>query len=419
MKKIVYISFILLTAMLSGCEDYLGKKTDLDFIDVPPDNSIRDIAYVPILPVLNDFSRPSDVCAGFDGLIYVVDEGSQEVIAMDESGRILGRKFIPGARSLIQDRRFDLLVIGTSDSTMNVGGQDTTLTFSTIYRLRLAGGGAYDITSAQIVNKVVHPFYYTQSNPVRRTNDFVRFNNIGVIGNNQDPNRNNQYYVSRQYVRSPDPDPSNPEVSSGPLGPNDAVLYFSNEDELISPIRVQTSSGLLFDDFFEHPSGITTLTQPPQFGAASSSDFIYTSLEPSNALKVQYIEFVESEFGASYRPRILASSDTSQADGFINSPNKFKQPEDITLAGDGSQFLFVVDSESDSLYQFSFTGFEGVKPPAAAGIDRYIKASFGGTGTDLMQFNDPVAVAYYNQIVYVADAGNGRVMRYKLTLDFD
>lgn len=417
MRKYVFIISLLGLFGLSACEDYLGKKTDLDFIDVPPDNSIRDIAYVPILPILDDFSTPVDVCAGFDELIYIVDEGTEEVIAMDESGRILGRKNVPGARSVAQDRKFDLLVVGTTDSLYNSSNGDTLLTFSCIYRLRM-NPGDYDIGNSRVINKIVHPFYYTQSNPIRRTNDFVRFNKIGIIGNSQDPNRNNQFYVTRQYQRNPDPDPNNPEVSSGPLGPNDAVLYFDNQDQLISPISVQTSSGF-FNDFFELPVGITTLTQPPQFSATTSSDFLYTSLQSDNALKVQYIEFVEGEFGAEYQPRILASSDTSQADGFINSPNKFKAPQDITLAGDGSQFLFIVDSETDSLYQFSFTGFEGVRPPAAAGIDRYIKASFGGTGSDLMQFRDPMAVAYFNQIVYVADAGNGRIMRYKLTLDFD
>lgn len=417
MKKVGSISFILLALFISGCEDYYGKKTELDFIDIPPDNSIRDIAYVPILPVLDDFTRPSDVCAGFDGLIYVVDEAEEQVIALDESGRVLGRKTIPGARSVIQDRRFDLLVIGTLDSTLTIGNQDTTLTFSAIYRLRMVGIGGFDIANAQIVRKIVHPFYFTQGNPVRRTVDFVRFNHIGIMGNSQDPIRNNQYYVTRQYIRVPDPDPSNPEVSSGPLGPNDAILQFGNNDQLISPVSVQTASGF-FNDFFEHPSGITTLTQPPQFGAVSSSDFIYTSLDANNALKVMYIEFIEGEFGAEFRPRV-ASGDTSQADDYINAPNKFRRPADITLSGDGSQFIFVIDSETDSLYQFSFNGFEGVRPPAAAGIDRYVQASFGGSGADLMQFNEPVAVAYYNQIVYVADAGNGRIMRYKLTLDFD
>ncbi len=418
MRKFSFLFGLIGLLALSACEDYLGNKTDLDFIDIPPDNSIREIAYVPILPIIDDFAKPVDVCAGFDELIYVVDEVNEEVVAMDESGRILGRKSVPGARSVAQDRRFDLLVVGTLDSLYNGSNGDTLLTFSCIYRLRMATASGYDISNAQVVNKIVHPFYYTQSNPIRRTNDFVRFNKIGVIGNNQDPNRNNQFYATRQYMRNPDPDPSNPEISSGPLGPNDAVLYFDNKDQLISPVSVQTSSGF-FNDFFEQPVGISTLTQPPQFSATTSSDFLYTSLESDNALKVQYIQFVEGEFGAEYQPRILASGDTSQADGFINSPNKFRAPQDITLAGDGSQFLFVVDSETDSLYQFSFTGFEGVRPPAAAGIDRYVKASFGGTGSGLMQFRDPMAVAYFNQIVYVADAANGRVMRYKLTLDFD
>lgn len=420
MKKLLPLSALFIALLsLSACEDYFGNKTDLGFIDVPPNNSIRDIAYVPILPVLDNFVKPVDVCTGFDQLIYVVDEGSQEVIAMDEAGNIVGRKFIPGASSVAQDRRFDLLVVGTYDSLYSSANGDTNLTFSTIYRLRMVGGaGGYDLSNARIVKRIIHPFYFTQSNPLRRTVDFVKFNKIAVIGNNQNPDQNNRYYVTRQYIRNPDPDPNSPEVSSGPLGPNDAVLYFNNEDVLISPISVQTSSGF-FNDFFSHPVGITSLTQPPQFSATASSDFLYTSIDETNALKVQYVEFLEGEFGAEYRPRILASGDTSQADGFINSPFKFSQPADITLAGDGSQFIFVVDQASDSLYQFSFTGFEGVRPPAAAGIDRFIKASFGGTGSGLSNFNEPRAVAYYNEIVYVADAGNGRILRFKLTLDFD
>jgi len=420
MKNLLPLSALLIALLsLSACEDYLGNKTKLDFIAIPPDNSIRNIAYVPILPVLSNFVKPVDICTGFDQLMYVVDEGTQEVIALDEAGNIVGRKFVPGASSVAQDRRFDLLVVGTHDSLYRSANGDTNLTFSAIYRLRMVGGaGGYDLSNANIIKRIIHPFYFTQSNPLRRTVDFVKFNKIAVIGSNSNPDQNNRYYVTRQYVRSPDPDPNSPEISSGPLGPNDAVLYFNNQDVLISPISVQTSSGF-FNDFFLHPSGITSLTQPPQFGAQASSDFLYTSIDENNALKVQYIELLEGEFGAEYRPKILASKYNNRADGFINAPFKFRQPSDITLAGDGTEFLFVVDRETDSLYQFSFTGFEGVKPPAAAGIDRYIKASFGGTGSGVSNFKEPTAVAYYNQVVYVADAGNGRILRFKLTLDFD
>jgi hypothetical protein len=206
--------------------------------------------------------------------------------------------------------------------------------------------------------------------------------------------------------------------SSGPLGPNDAVLYFNNQDQFISPISVNTSSGV-FNDYFQQPSGIVTLTQPPQFTAQGGRDFIYTSTDPDNNLKVQYIQFIEGQFGAQYEPRILASSDTTQADRFINEPNRFEKPVDITLAGDGSQYIFVTDTRTDSLYQFSFNGYEGILPPPASGIDRFVRASFGGTGSSPTHFRDPSAVAYFNEILYVADAGNGRILRFKLTLDFE
>jgi hypothetical protein len=92
MKKLLPLSAILILLFsISSCEDYFGNKTDLDFIDVPPNNSIRDIAYVPILPVLSNFVKPVDICTGFDQLLYVVDEGTEEVIAMDEAGNIVGR----------------------------------------------------------------------------------------------------------------------------------------------------------------------------------------------------------------------------------------------------------------------------------------------------------------------------------------
>ena len=96
---------------------FFGTKTDLDFIDTP-EFQIRDISYVPIQPALTNFVRPVDITTGFDELIYVVDEATQEVVSLDESGRELGRFTVQGARSVVQDRRFDLLVIGTKTDTI-------------------------------------------------------------------------------------------------------------------------------------------------------------------------------------------------------------------------------------------------------------------------------------------------------------
>ncbi len=399
--KIIALFCILFLSL--SCEKYLGEKTNLDFIEIPEFTN-RQVAYVPIQPTLTQFERPVDIIIGFDEILYVVDEATEEVIALDVAGREIGRIKIQGARRVAQDRRFDLLVVGTFDTTVLAGGGDTTLPFSAIYRLRLLGQNGYGLDEAQIINKIVHPFYF--KNTFSGSDLQVKFNGISVIGANQNPDRNNQYYVTRS------------GNASSIFNPDDAVLWFDNNDELISNVAVNTSSGL-FNDYFEEPSGIVTLAQPPQITAGTGGDFIYTSLDPTNPLQVQYIDFQEDEFGAEFRPKILASSDTSKADGFINAPNKFEQPYDIALAGDGSRFLFVTDAAKDSLYQFTFTGFEGVQPPAATGITKFQNASFGGTGEGLTQFNEPRGVAYFNDIVYVADAGNGRVLRFKLTLDFD
>ncbi|MCC5918764.1 MAG: hypothetical protein JJU02_15700 [Cryomorphaceae bacterium] len=392
--------FIIIIAMLSSCTAYFGDKTDLSFID-QPEFTNRDVAYVPIQPVWDQFVYPTDICIGFDQLLYVVDEATEEIVGLDESGVVQGRFRVPGVTSVTQDRRFDLLATGTHDTI--IAGQSVSL--ACIYRIRMMNNsGQYGIRYARIHNKVVHPFY-ARSN-VNNNDRTVRFKKAAIMASDN-PSQNNRYYITRQG-----------EGGSGVLGPNDAVLIFSNTDQFETTVSVNTSSGI-FNDYFQKPSGIATLAQPPQIQASTQRHFFYSSVSPSNELRVQYIEYTETDFGTEFSPRIFPVGDTSKADGFLYEPNKFARPVNLTVAGDNTRFLFVVDAEKDSLFQFTPDGFEGVLPPPATGITKMQKTSFGGKGTGLMEFNQPSGVAYYRRIVYVADAGNGRVMRFKLTLDFD
>lgn len=395
MNSRLWLGLICLVLLLSSCEDYFGSKTDLDFIEIP-DFQNREIAYVPIQPVLDQFVRPTDVMAGYDLLIYVVDEATSEIISFDQSGRELGRMIVPGVKSLAQDRSLDLLAIGTKDT--NIAGTDYTLTC--IYRINPYQNGTYSLTGAAIENETVHPTYFKST--FSSSDAVVQFNHIAVLNDNS-------YYVTRTGT-------SNNNTQVG--GPDDAVLLFNRKDEFISPIAI-TSQGGFFLDFFKQPSGITSLAQPPQFTVSPLRDFVYTSIDPEGVLKVQYIEYVETENGVSYSPRQLIEGDTTQAEGFLTTPNRFGQPVSATIAGDGTNHIFVVDTDKDSLYQFASNGLEGIRPPAGSTSNRYVIASFGGTGQSLTEFNDPMGVAYLEQIVYVADAGNGRVLRFKLTLDFD
>jgi hypothetical protein len=116
----------------------------------------------------------------------------------------------------------------------------------------------------------------------------------------------------------------------------------------------------------------------------------------------------------------LLAQDTSQANGFLYEPGKFVEPTGVAFSGDDDAYIFVVDAGTDSLYQFQSNGQEGVNPPAGADADsKKILVSFGGEGAEPKQFRNPGGVAYFRTVVYVADTGNNRISRFKLTTDFE
>lgn len=391
-----------LFVLLTSCEGFFGKKTDGSFIDVPIYDN-RQVAYVPIQPVLDGYVEPVDVVAGYDELIYIVDAGAEEIIALDQAGIEVGRRNLPGVRSITQDRSLDILAIGTVDTTVQVTlngvTTDTTLTLDAIYRLDMKNG-IYNVGNAIIESINIHPFYFKTS--LSLADAQVHLNGIYVRANGK-------YFVSR----------SGPSNSSSQIGgPDDAIIVFNSNDEFVTPVTVNTSGGF-FNDYFKDPQGITGLAQPPQSPFSNNEgDFIVTSLSDNSTLKVQYIDVIEVE-GTDYQVRELLVGDTTQADRFLYEPNRFASPYDVTFSGDGTNYIFVVDSERDSLYQFTNTGLEGVRPPPGSEESKNILVSFGGSGTSLTEFNQPSGVAYLREIVYVADKGNGRVLRFKLTTDFD
>ena len=79
----------------------------------------------------------------------------------------------------------------------------------------------------------------------------------------------------------------------------------------------------------------------------------------------------------------------------------FEQPEDVVMDEYGS--IFVVDSEKNSVLKFSRNGVRIL--------------SFGTHGTGEKQFRNPKGIAYVNKIVYVADTGNNRILRFTLSTD--
>lgn len=388
-------------AALSACDGFFGKKTDLSFIDIP-DQSASRVAYVPVLPEIKGLTRPIQVATGFDNLIYVVDS-AQAIVAFDEAGNQVGRfTGVPNVTYVTQDRRLDLLAIGRYDTI--IGGQ--TYSLSSIYRIDMKKNGennntVLDLNTAQITRQIRHPFYYNKTSPTNPTYlNGVSLNGIAVL-------YDNRYYVTRTGSDN------NPQKIGGP---DDAVLLFDKYDNFVSPISMQGLGGSSVTNFFTSPFDITTLAKPPQsynLPSGTKEDFIVTSLDTSRTLQVQYIEVSATENGTDYAVKYFDYGDTTKANGFLYTPQRFSKPYGVTYSGDSKNYIFVIDR--DSLYQFTNTGYEGVPFGTYTKLQ---KVSFGGTGNSVLQFRRAKSVAYFNKTLYVADAGNGRLLRFKLSDDY-
>ncbi len=394
-----FVSFFLLVALsglLSGCENFFGKKTDKDFLDVPIYND-KTVAYVPVQPVWSGFDTPSDILIGWDQLIYVVDSGKQTIFAYDEAGNELGKILVPGVTAIAQDRALDLLALGKKDTT--IGGIERSL--PALYRIhQMNTTGQISLSEAKITRTLIHPFCFNIAASPTTTDEQVRFKSVGVLADNR-------YYVVK--------------TGNGATGSvqGDAIVLFNNDDVFVSPVSVNTSLGV-FNNYFKKPTAISTYAQPPQSPAVSQKgDFLFCSSEPSQVLKVQGIAFKESDAGASYEvmefPQV---TDTAKSDGVLYQPYKFTSPSDVVVAGDGSGYIFITDEAKDSVYIYNGLGLEGVNPPAGSSSNKAVRVSFGGKGNGLLQFRRPLAAAYMNNILYIADAGNKRILKFKLTTDF-
>ena len=392
----VLLVWSLLVLVLGGCGDFWGRKTRLDFIEVPQyDNAL--VSYVPILPYWEGFVAPVDICVGYDRLVYVADSGAGAIVCLDVAGRELGRFVLPGVHAVTQDRRLDLLAAAFVDTVIG----STTYRLDAIYRIRLAQPEGYGLRYARIVRKLIHPFYFQATFSTSDT--LVRFRRIAVLGDNS-------YYVTRT-------GPDNTPTKFG--GPDDAVIKFDAADQWVEAVVVESNLGTQ-PDFFKGPWGLVTAARPPQSPFVSTSpDFWVGQVGPGVPLRVQHIVVREGEQGSFYAvdDRLIVG-DTSKADGFLALPGRFRRVEGLAITSGAQPYLIVADAELDSVYVFTLRGLEGVQPPPAAGSTKLVKVSFGGRGSSPMSMRRPTAVAHADRLLYVCDAGNRRIMRLRLTTDF-
>jgi hypothetical protein len=405
----IIVLFISMIGLVSSCSIFGSKQNDtVDDVlkqgQIDPNLVPKAVSYVPIFPFFKGFQNPVDVFVGFDEMIYVVDDKGLNIL--DQKGTLAYTIAIPGATEVTQDRRLHTYVIGkVFDATVNE-------TVTCVYHLEGTGQGNY-----HFIDTLIHPFCDAsrQSTQFRGAADVeVTYTGLACLSDNT-------LYVTRKGPRN---------QANTFVRPDNAVLVFNQEGLNIGyGVGLNpTESGLKTAIDI---SSIATFSAPPQRlqGMSTSKNFMITSNNQTNNLEYKTLMITvidDPDLGPQYSETAsLLNFDIGKASSFMYEPFKFKKPEDCFIAPDATNYFFVVDSETDSVYVFTNQGFEGVNPPANSTIKKQINVSFGGkaiAGKPLdgpFNFLDPMGICYNRKMIYVADKGNNRICRYKLNTDLE
>jgi len=363
MKTILCIlpAFIALFLMTGGCQEQEFPIQSLRTGQVS--RTIGDTVYVAQNPDWTGFNHPQDIIVGNEPFVYVADTYNNRIVMLDLGGRLLGySQTIKNPVAIAEDKRLQLIVCAEFDTLLAGHSQPTT--FGAIYRLDLFATG--NVISAAVPRRV----FYDPTDSVRR------YTGVAALSDNT-------YYVTR----------IGPKNELARIDKDIAVLLFSKSDQLITPIANLTPEGTGLRSLHD-------LTSIATFPTGRSVEFVISQTGVNALFKVQWIRLVPAGQTTYFDSKFYPS-----VDGEIGllQLGKFDQPEDVALDPSGN--LFVVDAGKDSLYRFS-----------TRGIERY---SFGGTGSGERQFRQPWGVAFHDKTVYVADAGNNRIVRFKLSTDLD
>ncbi len=350
----VHLCFASALVLLASCADKPEAPT------APPDSGqkINDTLYLPVLPALEaGLNQPSDVHVGREPFLYIADTGNDRIVMMDLAGRVVGvSRSVKHPVAIAQDGLFNLLVAGELDTT--IGG--SAVTIGAVYRISLRE------SNHRIGDAPVSVAYSEPNRPDRR------YTGVAVLPGNS-------YLVTR----------TGP-LNSSPFDPDNAVLVITPGDELLTPVSSLKPIGNALNSIGDL-SGIATI--------GNTADFVFTQTGAGMQYRAQWLRFFPDpigDWGQKFNP--------AQTQNNFLAVNRFVRPEDATSDNFGN--IYIVDAGTDSVYKFTSQGRE--------------QHSFGGSSSAVQEtnrFKQPKGIAFFDKTVYVADTGNNRILRFRLSTD--
>jgi hypothetical protein len=366
-----HLLILCLVIILTGCGRKIklptnlpelgGGALDTTYVPIEPDRSWVEAGGIP-------FNGPQDVHVGFDGYIYIADTDNDRIVKLDQVGNFIDQyNGVKRPSSVSQDRLFRLLATG-GNTIYKKGTQDKE--FIPIYVAK----DIYDtiIVTPEDTTVTYDTIFVTPDSIVIDTDtvivpavfyvDTVVTNYEGIAPNPLPFSGHAEYYAC-DFTRS--------EITR-------FLFYEPDSINNLGPIiPMGYDPGKTF-----YPLGIFTYLTPTGF----------------NLIFCQFLDY--------YSVQLLDGKDFSPVIPSTGRPEiywqgTFGQAEDVAVDEYGN--IFVVDTEKNSVLKFSKNGVRIL--------------SFGGPGIGAKEFQSPKGLAYANKIVYVADTGNNRILRFMLSTD--
>ena len=331
-------------------------KFDITQFDTEDPNNIGDTIYVKLNPDWDGYNHPEDVIIGREPLIYVADTDNNQIVMLNLAGQRLGTRSIKHPVAIAQDYRLNLIVCAQFDDS-------TGQTLSAVYKIDLVASN-HDLATAPIRRLIPQPDDLNQ--PLRMYTGVCAF-------------YDNSFYIAR-------------------TGPNNSSIYDpDNSILLFKPISSDFNSGDTLigrvPNISPTSTGMVSANQISSLASLNKSNIdIVVTMTGTNSFKAQWWNYVVTPIDERYRSAFSPSDGVAFAE-----PNSFVRPEGCTIDVNGN--IFVADAGKDSVYKFNSSG------------DKL--QSFGGPTI----FSEPYAVAWFDKVLYVADRGNNRILRFILSTD--
>ncbi len=383
-RRSFWIFLIFAIFMFFSCDtilqDILGVDEKFELPPVPQDTTSYSERFIQINPAWDGeffgFSLDSvqDIHIGMDQLIYIADTGNDRILMLDKAGNLQGERHFDNPLALSQDSRLNLLVANGTN---------------TIFRIRLAEVN-HVFADAPIDTIDENWFYGWGESFIEDYFAPAKFVGVAAFGDEH-------FYATDAF--------------------GNLVWRFCNECKTINDSIVYPTFGAILYEgsglgTTQNPMAMTSFFVPGDDPSETIQNSGCLFTQNGDEILLQGIQPVEN--GAGYQSVLPADMSMDYVSLFSESEID-NQLKDVTVDRYGN--IYVADATGNKIWVFDKDGNQKESETSSDSHIQYL--SFG----DENLFDSPAGITYNSglgeNILYVADTGNNRILRFKLTSDFD